>query len=113
MSSKGKFAALSKSAAKRVNEGKKQAEENEAKEETEPIKQEQPINVAWTQFADQTQKKLGRPPGKRSKDDYRQVTAYIKRDTYRKIQRTLFDSEAKQDFSDLVEMLLVKYLDEQ
>ena len=46
--------------------------------------------------------------GKRSNPDYEQVTAYIRRDTHRSVKRALLDKE--QDFSDLVESLLVQWL---
>jgi hypothetical protein len=45
--------------------------------------------------------RIGRPPGKRSDAEYRQVTAYIRRETYADARKLLFD-EAR-EFSDLVQ----------
>lgn len=52
--------------------------------------------------------KRGRPKGKRSDDNFQQVTAYVRRDTYKATQKALVDEE--QEFSELVEDLLVKWL---
>lgn len=57
-----------------------------------------------------TPKKRGRPKGKRSDPDYEQVTAYIKKDTYRQIRIALISSPDSQDFSELVEQLLADFL---
>ncbi len=56
-------------------------------------------------------RRIGRPPGgKKSNADYQQVTAYIRRSTYRRAQIRLLEREARQDFSELVEELLTKWL---
>lgn len=55
-------------------------------------------------------KKRGRPKGKRSNPDYEQVTAYIRRDTYKATKIALLEEE-EGDFSDLVESLLAEWLD--
>lgn len=47
--------------------------------------------------------------GKRKDPTYKQVGAYIKKDTYLQIQKLLLDKP--QDFSDLVQELLTAYLD--
>jgi hypothetical protein len=50
--------------------------------------------------------------GKRTDPTYKQVGAYIKKDTYLQIQRLLLEQPDK-DFSDLVQELLSDYLDNQ
>ena len=50
--------------------------------------------------------------GKRTDPTYKQVGAYIKKDTYLQIQKLLLD-KPDQDFSDLVQELLSTYLDNQ
>lgn len=55
-------------------------------------------------------KKRGRPKGKRSDPDYEQVTAYIKKETYRQVRMALLQQPDSQDFSELVEQLLDDFL---
>jgi hypothetical protein len=55
-------------------------------------------------------KKQGRPKGKRSSPDYEQVTAYIKKETYRQVRIALLQQSEFQDFSELVEQLLGEFL---
>lgn len=59
-----------------------------------------------------TVKKMGRPggKGKSSNPQYEQVTAYIKRETYRKVKIAMLQSDTDGDFSDLVQRLLDDYL---
>ena len=57
--------------------------------------------------------KRGRPKGKRSDPNYEQVTAYIKKETYRQIKIALLQQEDVQDFSELVEKLLAEFLSTQ
>ncbi|NJR57242.1 MAG: hypothetical protein HC768_23600 [Acaryochloris sp. CRU_2_0] len=52
-----------------------------------------------------------RQQGKRSDPDYIQVGAYIKRSTDKSVKRLLID-EDDLDFSDLVEKLLKKWIEE-
>ena len=47
--------------------------------------------------------------GKRTDPDFKQVGAYIRKDTYLQIQKLLLEQPDK-DFSDLVEELLTDYL---
>ncbi len=58
----------------------------------------------------QSAKKRGRPAGKRSDPDYEQVTAYIRRDTYRATKIALLQQGNEQEFSELVEELLNEWL---
>jgi hypothetical protein len=56
----------------------------------------------------------GRPrTGKRSDEGFEQVTAYIRRDTHRKIKIALLETDDGRDFSDLVEDLLTRWLSSQ
>lgn len=55
----------------------------------------------------------GRPRGKRSNPDYEQVTAYIKRETYRNTKIALLQQGDNQEFSELVEQLLSEWLSTQ
>ena len=57
--------------------------------------------------------KRGRPKGKRSDPDYEQVTAYIKKETYRSTKIALLQQGEVQDFSLLVEQLLAEWLSTQ
>jgi hypothetical protein len=57
--------------------------------------------------------KRGRPKGKRSDPDYEQVTAYIKKETYRQTKIALLQQGEVQDFSLLVEQLLSEWLSTQ
>jgi hypothetical protein len=54
----------------------------------------------------------GRPNGKRSNAEFQQVTAYVRRDTYRRVSIKLLDRENKGEFSELIEELLQKWLEE-
>ena len=51
--------------------------------------------------------------GKRSNPDYEQVSAYIRKDTYKDVKIALLQQAESKDFSDLVEELLVKWLSSQ
>jgi hypothetical protein len=52
----------------------------------------------------------GRPPGKRSDPDFEQVTAYIRRHTHQGVKIALLQEGKGQEFSELVEGLLAKWL---
>ena len=51
--------------------------------------------------------------GKRSNPDYEQVSAYIRKNTYKDVKIALLQQAESKDFSDLVEELLVKWLSSQ
>jgi hypothetical protein len=55
-------------------------------------------------------RKRGRPPGKRSSEDHEQVTAYIRRETHLKVKMALLQDGEVQDFSELIEGLLGKWI---
>ena len=52
----------------------------------------------------------GRPPGKRSDPDFEQVTAYIRKRTHQGVKIALLKEGKGQEFSELVEGLLAKWL---
>lgn len=55
--------------------------------------------------------KVGRPKtGKRSNPDYRQVSAWVRKDTYRRVSDRLYVKEDRREFSDLVQVLLEDWL---
>jgi len=55
--------------------------------------------------------KLGRPKtGKRSNPEYRQVSAWVRRETYDRVVRRLFVKENRREFSELVQSLLEDWL---
>jgi hypothetical protein len=53
-------------------------------------------------------KRMGRPRGKASDPDYRQVTIYLRRDTHGAARKRLIDEN--REFSELVEDLVSKWL---
>lgn len=56
-------------------------------------------------------KTRGRPAGgKRSNPEYEQVTAYIRRDTYKAVKIALLERNTSNDFSQLVEELLSSWV---
>lgn len=54
--------------------------------------------------------KRGRPPGKRSNPYYIQVTAYIPEDLHRRAKIALLQKAKGQEFSELIESLLLEWL---
>lgn len=59
---------------------------------------------------DEAKNKGGAGGGKRSDPEFQQVTAYIRRDTYREVKRAILDAGEREDFSDVVESLLADWL---
>jgi hypothetical protein len=54
---------------------------------------------------------VGRPKtGKRSNPDYQQVSAWVRKDTYRRVTDRLYLKEDRREFSDLVQALLEGWL---
>ncbi len=56
-------------------------------------------------------KKLGRPTAKRSNPEFRQVTCYVRKDTYKSVRARLLVDE--REFSELVQELLDSWLGKQ
>jgi uncharacterized Rmd1/YagE family protein len=54
----------------------------------------------------------GRPNGKRSNENFRQVTAYIGTETYKQTKMKLIGNDNRQEFSVLVDELLKRWLRE-
>ena len=52
----------------------------------------------------------GRPRGKRSDPDFEQITAYIRKQTHQGVKIALLREGRGQEFSELVEDLLAKWL---
>lgn len=90
------------------DEALKQAKKAKAKETTSDKETKQP-EVVENPKPESKKRKSG---GKRTDPDFKQVGAYIRKDTYLKIQRLLLEQPNK-DFSDLVEELLTDYLSNQ
>lgn len=55
--------------------------------------------------------RVTRPVGKRSKGEYTQVSAYVPRDTHRRVKAALLTDDDERDFSELVSDLLAEWLD--
>jgi hypothetical protein len=55
--------------------------------------------------------KRGRPPGKRSDPSYSQVTAYIPEELHRRVKIVLLQEAKGQEFSELVEELLLAWIE--
>lgn len=53
-------------------------------------------------------RRVGRPPGKRSNPDYRQVTVLLPSQTYREVRKRLLDED--KEVSELVHELLEEWL---
>jgi endonuclease I len=64
-----------------------------------------------TQIAIATPRR-GRPNGKRSNANFRQVTAYVGTETYKQTKMKLLGNDNKQEFSELVDELLNRWLKE-
>jgi hypothetical protein len=55
-------------------------------------------------------KQAGRPRGKRSDGAHVQVTAYIERETHHQVKVALVSSRSGQEFSELIQELLSKWI---
>ncbi len=80
------------------------------KELKTPQKGSKPQEIS-TQTAVETLRR-GRPNGKRSNENYRQVTAYVGTETYKQTKMKLLVNDNKQEFSELVDELLNRWLKE-
>lgn len=107
--SKNRFAGLQ--AVKQLQDTKeidvKETPQNKASEQS-PVQ----VDLRSNGSDDATAPKRGRPNGKRSNAEFQQVTAYVRRDTYRRVSMKLLDRESKGEFSGLIEELLQKWLKE-
>jgi hypothetical protein len=57
-----------------------------------------------------SERRRGRPTGKRSNPDYEQVTVLVRKQTRKAAVRLLEDTAADQDFSELIEDLLSRWI---
>lgn len=93
----------------------KASKKNKVEEEVKPTvtspAETKDIDEATISTSSSTSKKR-KSTGKRTDPSYKQVGAYVKKDTYLQIQKLLLDQPDK-DFSDLVQELLSGYLDNQ
>jgi len=107
--SKNRFAGLQ--AVKQLQDTKgiqvKETPQNKTFEQS-PVK----IELRSNGGNDATAPRRGRPNGKRSNAEFQQVTAYVRRDTYRRVSIKLLDRENKGEFSELIEELLNKWVKE-
>lgn len=105
--SKNRFAGLQ--AVKQLQDSKqikvKKAPQEKATEQP-PVK----MDLQSNKNDDATVPKRGRPNGKRSNAEFQQVTAYVRRNTYRRVSIKLLDRENKGEFSELIEELLQNWL---
>jgi hypothetical protein len=83
---------------------------NRPKTNIVPKVEAQTTQTAAEQPEVETRPRTGRPAGKRSSSDYKQVTAYIDLNTYKKVKVRLFEQDEKQEFSELVDSLLKNWL---
>jgi hypothetical protein len=81
----------------------------------QPLPQSLDSNVAEQALEDKAAipKKMGRPAGKRSDPKFTQVTAYIQSQTYRDVKVALLLGDEQQEFSQLMEALLIEWLSTQ
>ena len=97
--------------AKQAQHAKETKEDTPAKKATKPrrAKAEAPVGQAPT--VTETQEiMVTRPVGKRSKDGYTQVSAYIPRETHIRVKAALLTDADNRDFSDLLSDLLAAWL---
>jgi uncharacterized Rmd1/YagE family protein len=57
-------------------------------------------------------RRRGRPNGKRSNENFRQVTAYVGKETYKRTKMKLLAADEPQEFSELIDDLLSRWLEE-
>jgi len=106
--SKNRFAGLQ--AVKKIQENKETEIVNQLKgDEVKQVPGES--NLRSNRESSATMPRRGRPNGKRSNSEFQQVTAYVRRETYRKVSIKLIDQEVKGEFSELIEKLLQEWLE--
>lgn len=90
----------------------KQAKKASRKESSKKSDIKPKIEDKKSEIVEEIKPKKRKSSGKRTDPDFKQVGAYIKKDTYHKIQKLLLEQPDK-DFSDLVEELLTAHLNNQ
>ncbi len=116
--SKNRFAGLQ--AVKKINDSRevkdKSSEESEKPKKMLPpvLNQKAAKNVTNTNnIESEFILRRGRPKGKRSDKAFQQVTAYVRRATYKKVLIKLLEREEKKEYSELVEELMQNWLKDQ
>jgi hypothetical protein len=94
----------------RKREGEALEEEAPPPSPAPPSKAEKKQEPKVSKQAPTGSKRRGRPPGKRSDDEFVQVTAYIREETHRSVKVALLTEGKGQQFSELVQELLAKWL---
>ena len=88
---------------------------SELKQLTSGLKTRKQIKGSATQQPEtsntQVDRRSGRPKtGKRSDPAYKQVTAWVRKDTHDLVTKRLFLEESRREFSDLIQVLLEDWL---
>jgi len=83
-----------------------------AKLKQRPIEQQPTVVPAPPQGTEPVRGR-GRPPGKRSDPDYQPTTVLLRKHTKKTAARLLEDINSGQDLSDLIEQLLVEWIQKQ
>jgi uncharacterized Rmd1/YagE family protein len=104
--SKNRFASLT--AAKTLQKSKVTLPPEKQTKARQKVNKQQQV----TTQADIETPRRGRPNGKRSNENFRQVTAYVGTETYKRTKMKLLVNDSKQEFSQLVDELLNKWLEE-
>ncbi len=76
------------------------------------LQQEVDHNVTDVKSVQELVKSRGRPTGKRSNPDYEPTTVLLRKQTKRKTSRLLEDIDSEHDLSELIEILLGKWIAE-
>ena len=74
---------------------------------------EQPAALPPPSLGTEPVRGRGRPPGKRSDPDYQPTTVLLRKHTKKTAARLLEDINSGQDLSDLIEQLLVEWIQKQ
>jgi hypothetical protein len=82
-------------------------------ESQESVTPSTPVLEATVSPSELMEKRRGRPKGKRSDPEFDQVTAYIRKDTYRNVKIALLGLQEPQEFSELLEELLHSWVSRQ
>lgn len=109
--SKNRFAGLS--AARELQETKQTQEPAAKSVKKSEVFQALPEQAISDAVSATPTARRGRPNGKRSDAEFQQVTAYVRRDTYRQVSIRLIDQPQKGEFSELVQELLQKWLEKE
>jgi hypothetical protein len=82
------------------------AKPGEGSDEFDPTLEESPQPVIEKKAESKKKQKLS----KKNNPDYTQTTVYIRLKTYNEVRKRLIDERGKRDYSDLVNLVLEKWL---